>query len=38
VIFGKGQGEAMVVSAAQQGKESAYAIHQVLSNPVSELA
>ncbi|MFJ8244426.1 NAD(P)-dependent oxidoreductase [Peribacillus asahii] len=38
VIFGKGQGEAMVVSAVQQGKESAYAIHQVLSNPVSELA
>ncbi|CAI9385790.1 MULTISPECIES: NAD(P)-dependent oxidoreductase [Bacillaceae] len=28
VIFGKGQGEAMVVSAAQQGKESAYRIHQ----------
>ena len=27
VIFGKGQGEAMVVSAAQQGKESAYKIH-----------
>lgn len=31
VIFGKGKGEAMVVSAAQQGKESAYAIHQLLS-------
>jgi dihydropyrimidine dehydrogenase (NAD+) subunit PreT len=30
VIFGKGQGEAMVVSAAQQGKESAYALHQWL--------
>jgi len=30
VIFGKGQGDAMVVSAAQQGKESAYAIHQLL--------
>ena len=30
VIFGKGQGEAMVVAAAQQGKESAYAIHQYL--------
>ncbi|MEH6944688.1 NAD(P)-dependent oxidoreductase [Bacillus sp. JJ722] len=28
-IFGKGQGEAMVVSAAQQGKESAYAIHKL---------
>lgn len=30
VIFGKGQGEAMVVLAAQQGKETAYAIHQHL--------
>lgn len=30
VIFGKGQGEAMVVSAAQQGKETAYSIHQQL--------
>ncbi len=30
VIFGKGQGEAMVVSAVQQGKESAYAIHRFL--------
>ncbi|WP_455661970.1 NAD(P)-dependent oxidoreductase [Pradoshia sp.] len=30
-IFGKGQGEAMVVSAAQQGKEAAYAIHRLLS-------
>jgi len=29
-IFGKGQGEAMVVTAAQQGKETAYAIHQML--------
>lgn len=28
VIFGKGQGEAMVVSAAQQGKEVAKAIHE----------
>ncbi len=28
VIFGKGVGEAMVVSAAQQGKETALAIHQ----------
>ncbi|MBD1382482.1 NAD(P)-dependent oxidoreductase [Metabacillus arenae] len=34
VIFGKGQGEAMVVSAAQQGKESAHAIHQLLSNSI----
>ncbi len=35
VIFGKGQGEAMVVSAAQQGKEAAYAIHKKLFDPVS---
>jgi dihydropyrimidine dehydrogenase (NAD+) subunit PreT len=28
VIFGKGIGEAMVVTAAQQGKEVAYAIHR----------
>ncbi|MDF0725489.1 NAD(P)-dependent oxidoreductase [Cytobacillus sp. S13-E01] len=38
VIFGKGQGEAMVVSAAQQGKETAYAIHKLLSKAVSETA
>jgi dihydropyrimidine dehydrogenase (NAD+) subunit PreT len=30
VIFGEGQGEAMVVSAAQQGKQSAYAIYNQL--------
>ncbi|PEL13416.1 NAD(P)-dependent oxidoreductase [Bacillus sp. AFS017336] len=30
VIFGKGLGEAMVVTAAQQGKEVAYAIHKQL--------
>ena len=30
VIFGKGKGEAMVVTAAQQGKEAAYALHQKL--------
>src|SRR5699024_6373872 len=30
VIFGKGIGEAMVVTAAQQGKDTAYAIHQQL--------
>lgn len=29
-IFGEGQGEAMVVSAAQHGKKAAYAIHQQL--------
>ncbi|MRH41726.1 NAD(P)-binding protein [Aquibacillus halophilus] len=28
VIFGKGQGEAMVVSAAEQGKQVAYALHR----------
>lgn len=38
VIFGKGQGEAMVVSAAQQGKMTAKAIHQLFSEEVSELA
>lgn len=32
VIFGKDHGEAMVVSAAQQGKESAYSIHKLLSD------
>lgn len=36
VIFGKGQGEAMVVSAAQQGKETAYAIHKSLFHSVTE--
>ncbi|WNR46756.1 NAD(P)-dependent oxidoreductase [Paenibacillus roseipurpureus] len=30
VIFGDGQGEAMVVSASQQGKRAAYAIYQQL--------
>ena len=30
VIYGNGYGEATVVSAAQQGKDSAYAIHQEL--------
>ncbi len=30
VIFGDGQGEAMVVSAAEQGKQAAYAIHKQL--------
>lgn len=28
VVFGDGQGEAMVVSAAEQGKQTAYAIHK----------
>lgn len=38
VIFGKGQGEAMVVSAAQQGKDAAYAIHKQLSKTSAETA
>ncbi|MFC0472712.1 NAD(P)-dependent oxidoreductase [Halalkalibacter kiskunsagensis] len=38
VIFGKGQGEAMVVSAAQQGKETAYSIHKQLCKKVTESA
>ena len=39
VIFGKGQqGDAMVVSAVQQGKESAYAIHQLLNPSTVETA
>lgn len=29
IVFGKGQGEAMVVTAAQQGKQAAYAIHKL---------
>jgi dihydropyrimidine dehydrogenase (NAD+) subunit PreT len=37
VIFGKGkQGEAMVVTAVQQGKETAYSIHQLLKTSISE--
>lgn len=35
-IFGKGIGEAMVVSAAQQGKDTAYAIHQQLAESRAE--
>ena len=39
VIYGKGlQGDAMVVTAVQQGKETAYAIHQVLNPSVVETA
>ncbi|PLR78771.1 dihydropyrimidine dehydrogenase [Bacillus sp. V3-13] len=30
IVFGKGKGEAMVVTAAQQGKETAYSIHMQL--------
>ncbi|WP_042346146.1 NAD(P)-dependent oxidoreductase [Bacillus massiliigorillae] len=37
-IFGKGQGEAMVVSAAQQGKDSAYAIHKLATSTELEMA
>lgn len=36
VIFGKGQGEAMVVTAAEQGKQTAYALHQKLSKNMQE--
>ncbi|MYL64049.1 FAD-dependent oxidoreductase [Bacillus hwajinpoensis] len=35
VIFGKGQGEAMVVSAAQQGKTAAYHMHESLKETYS---
>ncbi|GAE26118.1 pyridine nucleotide-disulphide oxidoreductase associated with reductive pyrimidine catabolism [Halalkalibacter wakoensis JCM 9140] len=38
VIFGKGQGEAMVVSAAQQGKLVAYQIHAQAMKLASETA
>ncbi|MDM5199416.1 NAD(P)-dependent oxidoreductase [Fictibacillus enclensis] len=38
VIFGDGQGEAMVVTAAQQGKTAAYAVHQKLRNSMIETA
>jgi glutamate synthase (NADPH/NADH) small chain len=31
IVFGKGKGDAMVVTAAQQGKEVAYAIHKQFS-------
>lgn len=38
VIFGKGQGEAMVVTAAQQGKITAHAIDRMFSEAASETA
>ncbi|WP_249872430.1 NAD(P)-dependent oxidoreductase [Oceanobacillus saliphilus] len=38
VIFGKGVGEAMVVSAAQQGKETALSIHERFNESVKEIA
>ncbi|MGE5701415.1 MAG: NAD(P)-dependent oxidoreductase [Clostridia bacterium] len=38
VIFGGGQGEAMVVSAAEQGKQAAYSVHRQLIASVSESA
>ncbi|RNB84669.1 NAD(P)-dependent oxidoreductase [Brevibacillus fluminis] len=38
VIFGGGQGEAMVVSAAEQGKQAAYAIYEHLIKVESESA
>ncbi len=37
VVFGNGQGEAMVVTAVQQGKNAAYKIHERLRKP-SEIA
>ncbi|MFY0520721.1 NAD(P)-dependent oxidoreductase [Lysinibacillus sp. UGB7] len=37
VVFGNGQGEAMVVTAVQQGKDAAYRIHERLRKP-SEIA
>ncbi|MEY8735477.1 NAD(P)-dependent oxidoreductase [Peribacillus frigoritolerans] len=38
VIFGKGQGEAMVVSAAQQGKKTAYEIDSILMGGAVDIA
>lgn len=38
VIFGKGQGEAMVVTAAQQGKQTAYAVYESLVKQAIETA
>jgi len=38
VIFGEGQGEAMVVTAAQQGKNTAYAIHKQFFKEATESA
>lgn len=38
VVFGHGQGEAMVVSAAQQGKLAAHEIHRQLNRQAAETA
>ncbi len=38
VVFGKGQGEAMVVTAAEQGKQTAYALYERLVKRVTETA
>jgi dihydropyrimidine dehydrogenase (NAD+) subunit PreT len=38
VVFGKGQGEAMVVTAAQQGKLTAHAIHRKVLEMMTERA
>lgn len=38
VVFGKGHGDAMVVTAAQQGKDAAYAIHKQFTKANVELA
>ena len=37
VVFAKGVGEAMAVSASQQGKETAYAVHQQLKGTKEDL-
>ncbi len=37
VVFGNGQGEAMVVTAAEQGKKAAYNVHKKLINQSVEL-
>lgn len=38
VVFAKGQGDAMVVTAAQQGKDAAYAIHKQFIKENAEIA
>ena len=37
MIFGKGLGEAMVVTAAQQGKDTALAIHERFKESVTDM-
>ncbi|ADU29577.1 FAD-dependent pyridine nucleotide-disulfide oxidoreductase [Evansella cellulosilytica DSM 2522] len=38
VVFGNGQGDAMVVTAAEQGKQAAYQLHEKLMKKVTETA